>query len=231
MWTDSARAKYGRPAKRYATDLTDAEFALVEPRLPPPCRLGRPRTDRSAGGAGRDLLPAAHRLPVGAAAQGLPTQEHGLRLFPALVAGRHAARPVLRPAGPGPAGCRPRRPADRRHRRQPVGQDDRKRRPARLRCRQEDQRPQAARAGRHTRPPAARHRSPRQRPGPRRARPAADAHPAPLPLARLCCSPTAAIRARSRPRRRATSGWRWPIVKRSDRATGFVVLPKRWVAV
>ena len=44
MWTDSARAKYGRPAKRYASDLTDAEFALVEPRLPPPCRLGRPRT-------------------------------------------------------------------------------------------------------------------------------------------------------------------------------------------
>ena len=32
------------PAKRYATDLTDAEFALIGPRLPPPCRLGRPRT-------------------------------------------------------------------------------------------------------------------------------------------------------------------------------------------
>jgi len=44
MWTDSARAKYRRPTKPYASDLTDAEFALVEPRLPPPCRLGRPRT-------------------------------------------------------------------------------------------------------------------------------------------------------------------------------------------
>jgi putative transposase len=44
MWTDSARAKYGRPAKRYASDLTDAEFALVAPRLPPASRLGRPRT-------------------------------------------------------------------------------------------------------------------------------------------------------------------------------------------
>jgi transposase len=44
MWTDSARAKYARPAKRCAGDLTDAEFALVEPRLPPPNRLGRPRT-------------------------------------------------------------------------------------------------------------------------------------------------------------------------------------------
>ena len=44
IWTDSARVKYGRAAKRYASDLTDAEFALVAPRLPPPCRLGRPRT-------------------------------------------------------------------------------------------------------------------------------------------------------------------------------------------
>ena len=44
MWTDYACVKYGRPAKRYATDLSDAEFALIEPRLPPPCRLGRPRT-------------------------------------------------------------------------------------------------------------------------------------------------------------------------------------------
>lgn len=44
MWTDSARVKYARPAKRYATDLTDAEFALFEPALPPRYRLGRPRT-------------------------------------------------------------------------------------------------------------------------------------------------------------------------------------------
>lgn len=44
MWTDSARAKYARPAQRYASDLTDAEFALVAPRLPPPSRLGGPRT-------------------------------------------------------------------------------------------------------------------------------------------------------------------------------------------
>jgi transposase len=50
---------------------------------------------------------------MGHAAQALPAQEHGVRLFPALVAGRHVARPVLWPAGPGPAGCRPRSPAGR----------------------------------------------------------------------------------------------------------------------
>lgn len=44
MWTDSARAKYARPAKRYASDLSDAEFALIEPCLPHRSRLGRPRT-------------------------------------------------------------------------------------------------------------------------------------------------------------------------------------------
>lgn len=44
MWTDSARAQYRRLAERYATDLTDAEFAVIEARLPGPSRLGRPRT-------------------------------------------------------------------------------------------------------------------------------------------------------------------------------------------
>ncbi len=42
-WTASARRQYARPAARYATDLTDAEFALVAPHLPAPSRLGRPR--------------------------------------------------------------------------------------------------------------------------------------------------------------------------------------------
>ncbi len=42
-WTASARRQYARPAARYATDLTDAAFALVAPHLPAPRRLGRPR--------------------------------------------------------------------------------------------------------------------------------------------------------------------------------------------
>src|SRR5919107_1653280 len=43
-WTASARRQYARTATRYTTDLTDAEFALIVPPLPPPSRLGRPRT-------------------------------------------------------------------------------------------------------------------------------------------------------------------------------------------
>ena len=42
-WTASARRQYARPAARYATDLTAAEFALPAPHLPAPGRVGRPR--------------------------------------------------------------------------------------------------------------------------------------------------------------------------------------------
>ena len=44
MWTASARAQYRRCGRRYATDLSDAEFALIAPLLPPPRHGGRPRT-------------------------------------------------------------------------------------------------------------------------------------------------------------------------------------------
>ncbi len=44
MWTDSARRQYERCGCRYATDLTDAEFALIEPFLPTAKPGGRRRT-------------------------------------------------------------------------------------------------------------------------------------------------------------------------------------------
>ena len=43
MWTEITRQKYEREAQRYASDLTDAEWALIEPHLPAAKRLGRPR--------------------------------------------------------------------------------------------------------------------------------------------------------------------------------------------
>jgi transposase len=43
-WTEITRAKYRREAVRYASDLTDAEWALVALLLPPASPLGRPRT-------------------------------------------------------------------------------------------------------------------------------------------------------------------------------------------
>src|SRR3977135_2424003 len=43
MWTKITRLKYERDGERYASDLTDAEWALIEPHMPAVKRLGRPR--------------------------------------------------------------------------------------------------------------------------------------------------------------------------------------------
>jgi putative transposase len=44
MWTPVTRRHHSRDHLRYETDLTDAEWALIEPLLPAPSRRGRPRT-------------------------------------------------------------------------------------------------------------------------------------------------------------------------------------------
>ena len=43
-WTEIIRAKYRRDGLRYACDMTDGEWALVEPFMPRRRRVGRPRT-------------------------------------------------------------------------------------------------------------------------------------------------------------------------------------------
>lgn len=43
MWTDTTRAKHARKGLRYSSDLTDAEWSVLEGGLPGPKRLGRPR--------------------------------------------------------------------------------------------------------------------------------------------------------------------------------------------
>src|SRR5215468_2832931 len=43
MWAEITRPKYERGGRRYASDLTDAEWRLIEPFMPPVKRLGRPR--------------------------------------------------------------------------------------------------------------------------------------------------------------------------------------------
>jgi transposase len=43
MWTQTTRERYSRTSSRYETDLTDAEWAVLEPHLPPAEKRGRPR--------------------------------------------------------------------------------------------------------------------------------------------------------------------------------------------
>jgi len=42
-WTEITRVQYERDSARYASDLTDDEWALIEPFMPEPNRIGRPR--------------------------------------------------------------------------------------------------------------------------------------------------------------------------------------------
>ena len=44
MWTETSRRQYGREGLRYASDVTDGEWALIEAELPPAKKLGRPRS-------------------------------------------------------------------------------------------------------------------------------------------------------------------------------------------
>ena len=43
MWTEITRPQYERKGLRYASDVTDGEWALIAPRLPPRYKRGRPR--------------------------------------------------------------------------------------------------------------------------------------------------------------------------------------------
>ncbi len=47
-WNEADRAKYDVIRARYASDMSEAEFALIAPLLPPPRRRGRKPTDRQA---------------------------------------------------------------------------------------------------------------------------------------------------------------------------------------
>ncbi|MGD9831050.1 MAG: IS5 family transposase [Hyphomicrobiaceae bacterium] len=44
MWDEITRRQYRREGLRYASDTTDAEWAVIEPFMPPVCARGRPRT-------------------------------------------------------------------------------------------------------------------------------------------------------------------------------------------
>ncbi len=44
MWKPTSRAKHNRDHLRYPTDLTDAEWEILAPLMPPPCPVGRKRS-------------------------------------------------------------------------------------------------------------------------------------------------------------------------------------------
>ena len=43
MWTPTTRRQHSRDHLRYGSDLSDAEWEIIAPFMPPPARTGRPR--------------------------------------------------------------------------------------------------------------------------------------------------------------------------------------------
>ncbi len=78
-WTETARREYRRRPARYASDLTEGEWELIAPFLPPPKPVGRPRTTDL-----REVVDPVYRddrLSVGATAEGLSAAVDGAALF------------------------------------------------------------------------------------------------------------------------------------------------------
>jgi hypothetical protein len=76
MWTTENRPRYNRDKLRYPSDLTEEEWTLVEPLIPPAKHGGRRRRV-----VVREVINvcAEHGLPVALSAQGPSTEEHGAR--------------------------------------------------------------------------------------------------------------------------------------------------------
>ena len=96
MWTIENRCRYDRSHLRYESDLTDEEWAEIEPEIPPAKRGGNKRTvNNSRSRERRDVYPE-HRLPMARYAQGSAAEKHGARLLRPLAlrphVGSHSSR-------------------------------------------------------------------------------------------------------------------------------------------
>ena len=117
MWTPEHRQAAARRGLRYPSDLTDAEWALIEPMIPPARRGGRPRDVNV-----REVLNGIfYVLWTGcqwsALPKDLPPKSDGTSLLHAVGLGRHAR------AHPPRALCGGTRPG--RARGEPIGGGDR----------------------------------------------------------------------------------------------------------
>ena len=103
MWTPTTREQHSRKALRYQTDLTDAEWVVIEPHLPPAHGTGRPRSwpmresvkTTEAGGprgydAGKKIKGRKRHALVDTDGRGLVLEAH-----PASIQDRDGGGPLL----------------------------------------------------------------------------------------------------------------------------------------
>lgn len=72
MWTNENRARYDRSKLRYPSDVTDAEWALIEPLIPPAKRGGGKRTVVMRAVVNRLMYALSTRYPWRAIPKDLP---------------------------------------------------------------------------------------------------------------------------------------------------------------
>jgi len=80
MWTNENRAKYKRDRLRYPSDLTDEEWAHVEPLIPPARRGGR-RRETNMRAALNAVMYVLSRMPMALPSQGFAAAQHRLSLL------------------------------------------------------------------------------------------------------------------------------------------------------
>ena len=80
-WTETARREYRRDNRRYASDLTERDWAPIAPFLPPPKSIGRPSDNGLARGFQRHPVYGDNGMPVGSASHGLSALFHGPTLL------------------------------------------------------------------------------------------------------------------------------------------------------
>jgi hypothetical protein len=108
MWTPATRRQYSREALRHETDLTDGEWALIEPLMPKPLARGRPWQwplrelmnaifyVRRGGAAGKDRIVTRDLTRNVRDLRGASLKDIHLRLSPLIAGG------WLTPESPGP---------------------------------------------------------------------------------------------------------------------------------
>src|SRR3954464_4625966 len=100
MWTNENRARYDRSKLRYPSDLTDEEWALVAPLIPPPKPGGNKRTRDMREVVNGLMYVLSTGLPMAGDPEGPAPTQHGLRLFRSVGPRRNGAAPsscALRP--------------------------------------------------------------------------------------------------------------------------------------
>src|SRR5207249_9025100 len=102
MWTAKNRGRYDRSRLRYPSNLTDDEWAHVEPLIPPAKRGGNKRHVEVRGDE-RDHVYFEHGMPVACHPERSAAAQHTFRLSRLVElrwhAGSHSSRPLCGVSG------------------------------------------------------------------------------------------------------------------------------------